>query len=165
MLTPPTARASRTITGARPRWSAAGLPSVLVTVLVTVLVACSDAAGPVAAPRPAAPVPPAGPVVVPPVPPTVPPPSQQPLVVHVVTTGTDLDYDGYVLTGDVGSDHVYEPVLVAINATVTVSRWTTERWVELQGVALNCGGPALRSDAFDLNAPSPVEVTFRVVCR
>ena len=65
---------------------------------------------------------PAGPPVVPPpAPPPVPPPSRQALVVHAVTTGNDLDPDGYVLGGASGSDYVYEPVPVGINATETLS--------------------------------------------
>jgi PKD repeat protein len=89
-----------------------------------------------------------------------PPPTTGDLTVSAVTTGSDLDPDGYTVTVDGGQSQS-----LGVNASVTYSGLTAaDHSVEISGVASNCTVTNANPQTASVPAGATAQVTFDITC-
>jgi hypothetical protein len=82
------------------------------------------------------------------------------LVLHAVTTGADVDPDGYTMRVD-----DQEPVAIGISGSVETAGLTAgNHEVEIGGIASNCQESGSNPLAVSIQAEATTEVTFEVTC-
>jgi PKD repeat protein len=89
-----------------------------------------------------------------------PPPTTGDLTVSAVTTGSDLDPDGYTVTVDGGQSQA-----LGVNASTTYSGLTaTDHSVQLGGIASNCTVTNANPQTASVPAGATAQVTFDITC-
>jgi hypothetical protein len=82
------------------------------------------------------------------------------LILHTVTTGEEVDPDGYTMRVDEG-----EPVALAANGTVETAGLTAgDHQVEIGDIASHCHETPSNPLAFAIEEDQTTEITFEVVC-
>lgn len=108
-----------------------------------------------------------GPTLVTPAPPPPPPFVERYGAVQVttVTSGSDLDADGYVVQTDGYWDYTYEPTYVPTNGNVSLRGISAgEHALTLLSVAPNCRGENLTFRPIVVAPDSTTAVVFKLVC-
>jgi hypothetical protein len=108
-----------------------------------------------------------GPTLVTPAPPPPPPVVERYGAVQVttVTSGSDLDTDGYVVQTDGYWDYTHEPTPVPTNGNVSLRGIPAgEHALTLLGVAPNCRGENLTFRPIVVAADTAITVVFQLVC-
>ena len=89
-----------------------------------------------------------------------PPPTTGDLTVSAVTTGSDLDPDGYTVTVDGAQSQA-----LGVNASVTYSGLTAaDHSVQIGGIASNCTLSGANTQTASVPAGATAQVTFDITC-
>jgi hypothetical protein len=85
------------------------------------------------------------------------------LVVTTVTTGTNVDTNGYLVTLDPGSVEAM-PIVLAVNDSLTIGIRAGTHLVLLSDVATNCSVSGNNPATVVVKSGSVAHITLRVVC-